>query len=90
MKIKKENGEIIEAHYINGKLVTLVPFVNNSAPCSNCALWNAYELKCTFPKDKTKECKIEEGTLRGWNTLEYVIPISSAKDEIISCEDDNS
>ena len=65
MKIKKENGEIIEAHYINGKLVTLVPFVNNSAPCSNCALWNAYELKCTFPKDKTKECKIEEGTWQG-------------------------
>lgn len=72
MKIKKEDGRIIEAHYINGKLVTLVPFVNNSAPCSKCALWNAYELKCTFPKDKTKECKREKGTLRGWNTLEYV------------------
>jgi len=87
MKIKK-NGKIIEAQLIDGVLVSLKPFENNSAPCSKCAFWNVYELKCTFPKDKLKECKREKGTTHGWNTLEYTTIVLRTGDEIIKDDKD--
>jgi hypothetical protein len=89
MKIKK-NGEIIEAQYINETLVSLKPFENNSAPCSHCAFLDKFKLECTFPKDKVKECKFEQGTERGWNTLEYTLLILRKSDEIIKDNKDNN
>ena len=83
MKIKKADGRIIEAHFIGGELVSLVNFENNSAPCSNCHFFNLYQLKCVFPEDRQKECKIEQGTTNGWNTTEYIQVLDEAKDEII-------
>lgn len=83
MKIKKETGRIIEAHYIGGTLVSLVPFKNTSAPCGNCHFFDNYQLKCVFPGDKSKECKVEEGSIHGWNTIEYVPVFLEVKDEII-------
>lgn len=47
-------------------------FENNSAPCSHCAYFDKSQLKCVFPEEKSKECKSEQGTEKGWNTLEYV------------------
>lgn len=84
MRIRRKNGQIIEAYYVNEKLVTLVPFVNNSAPCSNCHFFDSYQLKCIFPEDKLKKCKVEEGATHGWNTTEYIRVFEEAKDEIIS------
>ena len=84
MKIRKRDGKIIEVHIINKKFVTLKDFKNNSSPCSNCALFDGYQLECTFPKDKVKECKFEQETDKGWNTLEYVEDFHDPKDEIIT------
>lgn len=42
-----------------------------------------YQLKCVFPGDKSKECKVEEGSIHGWNTIEYVPVFLEVKDEII-------
>lgn len=87
MKIKK-NGKIIEVQLIDGVLVSLKPFENNSAPCSHCAFFNKYKLECIFPKDKLKECKLEQGTKNGWNTLEYTTLVLRTGDEIIKDDKD--
>lgn len=86
MRIRRKNGQIIEACYVSGTLVTLTPFTNNSAPCSNCHFFDSYQLKCVFPEDKVKECKVEGGTTHGWNTMEYTRVFEEPKDEIISVE----
>lgn len=88
MKIRKENGEIINAKYIDGILVSLKSFEDNSAPCSHCAFFDKPNLECIISKNRIKECKMEEGTKKGWNTLEYVATSLKEKDTIISCEDD--
>lgn len=84
IRIRRKSGQIIETHCINGSFVTLTPFMNTSAPCSNCHFFNSYQLKCTFPEDKQKKCKVETGTTHGWNTIEYTYVVEEAKDEIIS------
>ncbi len=90
MKIRKESGEIIEVQYIDGILVSLKSFENNSAPCSHCAFFDKYNLECTISKNRIKECKIEEGTKKGWNTLEYVATPLKENDKIISYEDEDN
>ena len=62
----------METENINGTDYTLKLFVDNSAPCSKCAFFQRYPLKCGFPEDYTKKCKCTLGTTHGWNTLEYI------------------
>lgn len=57
---------------ILGTLYTLVPYVDNSAPCGKCAFFNKFDLKCIFPTDRrTRKCTNRPGTSKGWNNTEY-------------------
>lgn len=48
----------------------LVSYFNTSSPCSHCYFLK--NLICTFPNEKSKECKIEDNLHSGWNTKEYI------------------
>ena len=86
LRVKRKSGQIIETRCINGAFVTLTPFIDTSSPCSNCHFFDSYQLKCVFPEDTLKECKVESGTTHGWNTMEYTRVIEKPKDEIISAK----
>ena len=68
-----------EVYLINGKGYALRREMNNSAPCGHCALFNIAttdtdiaRMCCGHPNKEMRMCKHEPGTLKGWNTLEYV------------------
>ena len=84
MVIHRKNGEVLEANLINGELVTLKQFKNNSAPHSKCAFFKMTpgKVECTFPKDLTKKCQIQKGTYNGWDTTEYVKTYIGIEDSI--------
>lgn len=71
--MEDEFEDLNKTENINGTDYTLKLFVDNSAPCSKCAFFQRYSLRCSFPKDYTKKCKSTLGTTHGWNTLEYVL-----------------
>ena len=66
-----------EVYFINGKGYALRWEMNNSAPCGHCALFNIAtngitRMCCMQPNEEMRMCKHEPGTLKGWNTFEYV------------------
>ena len=61
-----------EVYLIKGKGYSLHWEMNNSAPCGHCALFNNVRTGCMHPNKEIRMCKHEPGTLKGWNTLEYV------------------
>lgn len=84
MVIHRKNGEVLEANLINGELVTLKQFKNNSAPHSKCAFFKMTpdKVECTFPKDLIKKCQIQKGVHNGWDTIEYVRTYIGVEDSI--------
>lgn len=51
-------------------------FVDNSAPCSHCVYLKRATLECEFPEGYKKECSVNSGRTKGWNTIEYVKKLS--------------
>ena len=65
-----------EVHLINGKGYALHWTIDNSAPCSKCALFNNVTTDsgkmCMHPDKENRLCKHNIGTTKGWDTREYV------------------
>ena len=56
---------------IRGRNYELTYHLDNSAPCSRCAFWDMWNVKCRFPKNRKRGCVINQGTFKGWDTYEY-------------------
>ena len=56
---------------IKGRKYELTYHQDNSAPCSYCAFWDFMKVKCRFPKNRKRGCRMDTGTSKGWDTYEY-------------------
>lgn len=56
---------------IRGRKYELTYHQDNSAPCSKCAFWDSWNVKCRFPKNRRRGCRIDIGTHKGLDTYEY-------------------